>query len=103
MCLLGYEEKLVLEWFEVRKFKKLKNTETALRSFNDEVIKSGMPINDVLKICVEKSWGGFKISWLDDKKFKPPENTGKLEKVLSINEQLTEQIKKRYESTNDNR
>lgn len=103
MCFLGYEEKLVLEWFEVRKFKKLKNTETALKSFNEEVIKSGYPINDVLKICVEKSWGGFKISWLDDKKFKPPENTGKLEKALSINEQLKQEIIQRYESINNNR
>lgn len=102
MCLLGYDEKLVSEWFEVRKFKKLKNTETALKAFNDEVIKSGYPINEVLKTCVEKSWGGFKSSWINADKFKPPETGGKLEKALSINEQLTEQIKKRYESTNDN-
>lgn len=102
MCLLGYEEKLVSEWFEVRKFKKLKNTETALKAFNDEVIKSGYPINDVLKTCVEKSWGGFKSSWINADKFKPPETGGKLEKALSINQELTEQIKKRYESTNNN-
>jgi hypothetical protein len=55
---------------------------------------------------LEKTWSlDLRLqTWSkNDKKFKPPENTGKLEKVLSINEQLTEQIKKRYESTNDNR
>lgn len=61
---LGYEDNLTVEWFKVRKAKKLTNTETALNGFNTEVLKTGKPINEVLKICVEKSWGGFKAEWL---------------------------------------
>lgn len=64
MCSLGYKESLVKEWFEVRKLKKLKNTETALTGFNLEVLKTGKQINEILKTCVEKSWGGFKAEWL---------------------------------------
>lgn len=64
MCGLGYDEKLVSEWFEVRKLKKLKNTETALNGFHKEVMNSKNNINEVLKTCVEKSWGGFKTEWL---------------------------------------
>lgn len=67
LCSLGYDENLVKEWFEVRKLKKLKNTETALNGFNSEVLKTRKPINEVLKICVERSWGGFKSEWLKDK------------------------------------
>lgn len=67
LCSLGYDENLVKEWFEVRKLKKLKNTETALNGFNSEVLKTSKPINEVLKICVERSWGGFKSEWLKDK------------------------------------
>lgn len=54
---------------------------------------------------LEKTWSlDLRLqTWAkNDKKFKPPETGGKLEKALSINEQLTEQIKKRYESTNNN-
>ena len=67
LCSLGFNENLVKEWFEVRKLKKLKNTETALKSFNEEVFKTGKQPNEVLKICVERSWGGFKSEWLKDK------------------------------------
>lgn len=66
MCDLGYDEKLVSEWFEVRKLKKLKNTETALKGFHKEVMNSKTNINEVLKTCVEKSWGGFKAEWLNN-------------------------------------
>ena len=68
MCDLGYNESLVKEWFEVRKLKKLKNTETALTGFNNEVLKTNKPINEILKTCVEKSWGGFKNEWLTKEK-----------------------------------
>ena len=68
MCDLGYNESLVKEWFEVRKLKKLKNTETALTGFNNEVLKTNKPVNEILKTCVEKSWGGFKNEWLTKEK-----------------------------------
>ncbi len=60
----GADKKLATEWIEVRKLKKLANTQTAMDDFIHEVEKSNMNINDVLKKCIVKSWGGFKYSWL---------------------------------------
>lgn len=65
MCSLGFDEKLVAEWFKVRKAKKLTNTETALSLFHKEVLKTNKPVNEVLKTCVEKSWGGFNSEWIN--------------------------------------
>ncbi len=60
----GAEKDLVKEWLSVRKLKKLANTKTAIDDFLNEVEKSNMTINEVLKKCIIKSWGGFKYSWV---------------------------------------
>lgn len=63
----GADKNLVSDWFLVRQKKKSTNTETAMLSFLSEVEKSKLNINDVLRMCVEKSWAGFKASWnIDD-------------------------------------
>lgn len=59
----GGDVQLVSDWLKVRKNKKLTNTETALKSFLKEVDKSSVTINQVLKKCVENSWGGYKSEW----------------------------------------
>ena len=60
----GFKKDLVNDWIEVRKAKKLTNTKTAFDKFIIEVEKCKLDKNEVLKICVEKSWGGFNSSWL---------------------------------------
>jgi hypothetical protein len=62
----GFEKKLVEDWLLVRKNKKATNTETAFESFISEVEKRECNINEVLKICVENSWSGFKHVWVDN-------------------------------------
>ena len=57
---------LVNEWFAVRKIKKLANTRTAMEDFIREVQKTKLTINEALKKCIVKSWGGFNASWLDN-------------------------------------
>ena len=61
---LGFDDKLVSEWFEVRKKKSLTNTETAMNEFVNEVTKTNKDKNEVLKTCVIKSWGGFNHKWM---------------------------------------
>lgn len=61
----GGEKKLVEDWLKVRKTKKATNTETAFEGFISEVLKSKQGINDILKICIERDWKGFKNSWLE--------------------------------------
>ena len=79
----GADKKLVDEWMKVRKAKKAVNTETAYNGFINQVEQSTININEVLKLCVEKSWGGFKANWEEvkqlikkpERKYKPASNT----------------------------
>jgi hypothetical protein len=63
---LNFNEQLVDEWLSIRKAKKAKNTETALKAFIREVKKANIPANDILQICVERSWSGFDATWLNN-------------------------------------
>jgi len=63
---LGVSENLIDDYLLVRKNKKLSNTETAFKKLKDEIEKSKVNPNDVISICVEKSWGGFNHKWLDN-------------------------------------
>lgn len=62
----GFEKDLVEDWLKVRKTKKATNTKTAFNGFIKEVEKTTVKINpnEILKICIEKSWGGFKAEWI---------------------------------------
>lgn len=62
----GAEEQLVRDWLQVRKERKASNTQTALNSFIKEVEKTDQHINEILKICIDHSWKGFKIQWLQN-------------------------------------
>ncbi|WP_396197403.1 hypothetical protein [Flavobacterium sp.] len=60
----GAEKQLVTEWFAVRKTKSCTNSKTAMEAFLSQVEKSKLNINEVLKKCIIKSWGGFDHKWL---------------------------------------
>ena len=61
---LNFDEVLVEEWLSIRKAKKARNTETALKAFIREIQKSNLNHNEVLRICVERSWSGFDATWI---------------------------------------
>lgn len=61
----GADAEIVDQWLEVRKLKKLANTELALRALIDEQNKARRSLNEVLRECVIRSWGGFKAEWLE--------------------------------------
>jgi hypothetical protein len=61
----GFDEKLSLEWMEVRKQKKAVNTQTAFDDFMTQVKKHGGDRNNILRKCVERSWKGFNHTWLE--------------------------------------
>ena len=62
----GFEQNLILEWFEVRKTKKFTNSITFFKSFIKSVDESDLDKNIVLKLCVEQSWATFKTVYLDN-------------------------------------
>lgn len=63
---LGIEKNLVDEFIKVRKTKKCVNTLTAFQKLKKEIELSGRAPNEIVKMCVEKSWGGFEAQWLNN-------------------------------------
>jgi hypothetical protein len=70
----GFDKTLISEWLEVRRKKKAVNTETAYKGFITEVEKTNLDKNEVLRMCVAKSWQGFTASWITEKKAITPPN-----------------------------
>lgn len=67
---LGAKEELVIDWLKVRKTKKATNTKTAFNSFKKQFELSNKNINEILEICITKSWAGFKNEWILNKEKK---------------------------------
>ena len=80
----GFEEGLVEDWLKVRKTKKATNTQTAYNGFISQVEKTGKDKNFILRTCIEKSWSGFKVEWLEEKK-KEGRKTGSQELRDALN------------------
>ena len=59
------DKQLISDWLAVRKNKKAANTKTAMERFIKQVVLSNLSCEQVLEICCEKSWSGFKASWLE--------------------------------------
>jgi hypothetical protein len=59
----GFNKELIEDWLVVRKKKKAANTKTAFNGFVSEIEKGMLDKNDVLRLCVEKNWIGFKVNW----------------------------------------
>jgi len=69
---LGIEDSIVKDWLIVRKQKKLSNTETAFTAIRKNIEESGMSANECITIAVERSWGGFKASWITNNSTEKP-------------------------------
>lgn len=88
---LGADKKLISEWLKVRKTKKATNSETAFNSFKNQLDNSGKNINEVLEICVVRSWSGFNNNWLtnlDNNNNLKSENNEQLKQITSITREL---------------
>jgi len=69
----GFEPLLVDRWLEVRKKQKAVNTDVAFDGFIREIEKCGKDKNEVMRLCIEKSWRGFDASWVLGKTEPPPQ------------------------------
>jgi uncharacterized protein YdaU (DUF1376 family) len=56
------------DYLKLRNKQKKPLTETALKGLQREADKAKMPLVDVLQICCERGWIGFKSDWIADKK-----------------------------------
>ncbi|WP_379963966.1 hypothetical protein [Epilithonimonas sp. UC225_85] len=62
----GFNKDLVDHFIEVRKKKRLVNTEVAFKNFIREIEKTGKDKNEVFEIITNKQWGGFEAKWLNN-------------------------------------
>ena len=65
LCEYGFNSELVKAWLIIRKQKKSVNSEIALKGFIREVEKSHLTKDEILQLCIEKSWKGFEASWIE--------------------------------------
>jgi uncharacterized protein YdaU (DUF1376 family) len=62
----GVSESLFKDFLEVRKAKKAKWTETALKGLQREALKANLTLEQVMQLCCERGWAGFKAEWAKD-------------------------------------
>jgi len=80
----GVSESLFKDYLEVRKAKKAKWTETAYKGLQREAEKAKMSLSDVMQMCCERGWAGFKAEWVKE------EVTRQKQLPLVTNEQIEE-------------
>ena len=87
---IGVSEPVARDWMEVRKGKKATNTETAFKSIEREIIKSGRSAEECITMAVENSWSGFKAEWLFNQKqsARPNKKVSILENNMNVAEEL---------------
>lgn len=61
----GVNESLWNDFLKVRKEKKLALTQTALKGIEREAKNCNKSLSEVLQICCENGWAGFKANWLE--------------------------------------
>jgi uncharacterized protein YdaU (DUF1376 family) len=69
----GVSESLFKDYLEVRKAKKAKWTETALKGLKREAEKAKISLSDVMQMCCERGWAGFKAEWVKEAEIKSKE------------------------------
>jgi len=65
---IGVSESVWNDFLTLRKTKKMAVTLTALRGITREAERAGKPLEEVLAICCERGWGGFKAEWITEEK-----------------------------------
>jgi uncharacterized protein YdaU (DUF1376 family) len=71
----GVSESVFKDYLEVRKTKKAKWTETALKGLIKEAEKANMSLQEAMELCCARGWVGFKADWVKDQK--PAQNNDK--------------------------
>ena len=63
----GVPDPVWADFQKLRRAKKAPITETAIDGIRREADRAGMPLGDVLAMCCERGWTGFKADWLEQK------------------------------------
>lgn len=88
---IGVSEQIAKDWMEVRKAKGAANTETSFKSIEREILKSGLPADECIRVAVENSWRGFKAEWIMNQQRTSARPAGKVS-VLENNRNVAEEL-----------
>jgi hypothetical protein len=83
----GVSDSIFKDYMEVRKTKKAKWTETALKGLIRESEKAKITLQEAMQICCERGWVGFKAEWIQQ------EAKRAKELPLGTNEQIEQAYK----------
>ena len=61
---LGVDEQIASDWITLRRAKKAPPTLRAIAGISNEAIRAGRPLPDVLEVCCNRGWTGFKAEWI---------------------------------------
>jgi hypothetical protein len=62
---MGVDQMVAEDWLALRKKKNLAPTATAFEGVLQEAGKAGMTMDQALRTCCTRGWGGFDATWLD--------------------------------------
>jgi len=62
----GVSESIFKDYLEVRKTKKAKWTDTALKGLQREASKANISLEKAMQICCERNWVAIKADWVKD-------------------------------------
>lgn len=68
---MGVEPKVASDWLRLRKGKRLAPTETAFSGVKDEAVKAGISMDDAVRMCCVRGWGGFDAAWVQQARASP--------------------------------
>lgn len=77
----GVSESIFKDYLAVRKAKNSPWTPTALEGLKREAGKAGKTLEEVMRICCENNWVGFKPEWLKDKE--PNKDSGQFGNIFA--------------------
>lgn len=70
----GVTESVFNDYLEVRKTKKAKWSDTALKGLVKEAEKAGLSLQEAMELCCARGWVGFKAEWVKDQDVGKPNN-----------------------------
>jgi uncharacterized protein YdaU (DUF1376 family) len=62
----GVSDAVFNDYLEVRKTKKAKWSDTALKGLIKEAEKAGLSLQEAMELCCARGWVGFKAEWVKD-------------------------------------
>ena len=68
---IGVDASIASDWIQHRKAIKATPTLTAIDGIANEAARAGTSLADVLAMCCQRGWRGFKAEWISDKQKAP--------------------------------